>query len=82
MYNMKLKIRVCPEGEAGTAKCPVCLTGTCYNYGMLAFLFILWVGKCSFDGTEYYDQYNGIDDWFANTYCDGKDDDSLKVLQM
>ena len=32
-YEMKLKLRVCPKGEAGTAKCPVCMDSACYNSG-------------------------------------------------
>ena len=32
-YKMRLIIKVCPYGEAGTASCPICMTAACYNHG-------------------------------------------------
>lgn len=34
VYEMKLIIKVCADGEAGTEKCPICMTAACYNKGM------------------------------------------------
>jgi len=62
MNNMKLKIRVCPEGEAGTAKCPVCLTGTCYNYGCGTY--------SEWKNTDYNKTVNGSCVRVQNRVCD------------
>ncbi|XP_065068141.1 uncharacterized protein LOC135693539 isoform X4 [Rhopilema esculentum] len=33
IHKLRLKLKVCAEGEAGTANCPICLTADCYNKG-------------------------------------------------
>ncbi|XP_065067637.1 uncharacterized protein LOC135693174 isoform X2 [Rhopilema esculentum] len=70
IHKLRLKLKVCAEGEDGTAKCPICLTAACYNNGCGNYSAWNRTQKYVVKGKSCFEVYNRKCDNVGGS-CDG-----------